>query len=169
MTEVRTWCHVYRLPLVSIFSSLPARMGTLFLNRYGALQSPERSTTMCSAAFLRYQKRRSEGFAFSKTTSSFCLFSRCPEWESSDIMIPLIHVNAVSCFFFSSVQESLFLGHYLMIPLITLLLRNITLSNLTYFILQSILSPAFSFQFPSKLFFPQILWIFTICRIWLHP
>lgn len=49
----------------------PARMGACLLNLYGALQSPDRSTTMHAAAFLQYQKRGSEGFAFSKTTSSF--------------------------------------------------------------------------------------------------
>lgn len=71
MTEGRTGRHVYRLPLLSILSSLPACMGAFLLNPYGALQSPDRSTTMLAAAFLQYQKRRSESFAFSKTTSSF--------------------------------------------------------------------------------------------------
>lgn len=43
-----------------------------------------------------------------------------------------------------------FLGHYLTIPLITQLPNNLILSNLTYFLLQSIVSLVSSFQFPSK-------------------
>lgn len=103
--------------------------------------------------FCSTRKEDLKGLHFQRQPLLFSVFSRSPEWESNDIMIPLIHVHAVSRFFFSSVQESLFLGQYLTIPLITQLLHNLTLSNPTYFLLQSIVSPVSSFQFPSKLFF----------------
>lgn len=102
--------------------------------------------------FCSTKKEDLKALHFQRQPLLFSIFSRSPEWESSDTAIPLIHVHAVSCFFFSSVQESLFLGHYLTIPLITQLLHNLSLSNLTYFLLQSIVSPVSSFQFPSQLF-----------------
>lgn len=58
-------------------------------------------------------------------------------------------------FFFSSVQESVFLEYYLMIHLITQLLHNLTLSNITYFLPQAIVS-CFLFSVPRFSFF-QIL------------
>lgn len=120
--------------------------------------------------FCSTRKEDLKGLHFQRQPLLFSVFSRSPEWESNDIMIPLIHVHAVSRFFFSSVQESLFLGQYLTIPLITQLLHNLTLSNPTYFLLQSIVSPVSSFQFPSKLFFffPDFVNFYQVQNLALH-
>lgn len=98
-------------------------------------------------------KKDLKALHFQRQPLLFSVFSWSPEWESSDIMIPLIHVHAISHFFFSSVQESLFLGYYLMIPSITQLQHNLTLSNRTYFLPQAVVSSVSSFQFPD--FFPR--------------
>lgn len=55
-------------------------------------------------------------------------------------------------FFFSNVRESLFLGYYLMIPSTTQLLHNLTLSNITYFLPQAIVSSVSSLQFTDFFF-----------------
>lgn len=70
-----------------------------------------------------------------------------------------------SAFFRSVVHKGVFLGHYLTIPLIIQLLNNLIVSNLTYFLLQPIVSFVSSFQFPSKSNLLKILYIFTVHRI----
>lgn len=114
-----------------------------------SLQSPDRSITL-RAAIVHYQKKKKDlkALCFQRLSLLFTVFSRSQEWESSKIAIPLISVF-VFFFFFTRVKNTI-LGHYLMILLISQLPYNLTLCNLTYFLLQSIVSPVSSFHFPSK-------------------
>lgn len=80
----------------------------------------------------------------------FSLISRMQDWESSKTAVLFIHGCIVFCFLALVVHKGVFLGHYLTIPLITQLPNNLILSNLTYYLLQSIVSLVSSFQFPSK-------------------
>lgn len=117
-----------------------------------SLQSPDRSITL-RAAIVHYQnekkkkKKDLKALCFQRLSLLFTVFSRSQEWESSKIAIPLI-----TFFFFSFFTrvKNIILGHYLMIMLIRQLPYNLTLCNLTYFLLQSIVSPVSSFHFPSK-------------------
>lgn len=145
MTEVRTGPRVHRLLFLSIFS-LPAGMAAFPLNLYlSSLLTDKQLWVLlpfCST------KKDLKALHFQRQPPLFGMFSWSPEWESSDIMIPLVHVHAIPHFFFSNVQDSLFLGYYLMISSITQLLHNLTLRNITCFLPQAVVSSASSFQFP---------------------
>lgn len=53
---------------------------------------------MCAAAFLQYQKEDRKAPHFQRQPLLSSVFSWSPEWESSDITIPLIYVCAEHAF-----------------------------------------------------------------------